>query len=119
MNGQDALPEWAGGEGPIFREPWEAQVFAMVLALREAGVFSWSEWTAALSRRITAPLSGEGEADGDYGRWLTALESLVIEKDVASAEMLKARNAAWIRAAEATPHGHPILVANDPEAPGR
>jgi nitrile hydratase accessory protein len=123
MNGQDALRELIsaagsvlrGAEGPVFREPWEAQVFAMVLALHEAGVFSWSEWAAALSRRIAAAQSGD-EADVDYGRWLAALESLAIEKDVASAEALKERKAAWTRAAEATPHGRPILLANDPEA---
>ena len=104
------------GEGLAFREPWGAQVFAMVLALHEAGVFTGSEWTAALSRKITAAQPAAGEADGDYGRWLAALESLVIERDLASAEALKARKAAWTRAAEATPHGCPILLANDPEA---
>jgi nitrile hydratase accessory protein len=98
-----------------FREPWEAQVFAMVLALCEAGLFSWSEWTAALSREVAAPHSGEGGADG-YERWLATLEGLVIEKDVASAQALKARKDSWARAAEATPHGSPILLANDPEA---
>ena len=124
MNGQDALRELIsaagsvlrGAEGPVFREPWEAQVFAMVLALHKVGVFSWSEWAAALSRRTVAAQSGDGEADVDYGRWLAALESLVIEKDVASAEALKARKSAWRRAAEATPHGRTILLANDPEA---
>ena len=29
--------------GPVFREPWEAQAFAMVVALHERGVFTWSE----------------------------------------------------------------------------
>jgi nitrile hydratase accessory protein len=107
--------EPADGEGPAFREPWEAQVFALVLALHEAGVFNWSEWTAALSRRVAAPRSGEADVGG-YGRWLAALEGLLIEKDVASAEALTARKNAWARAAAATPHGRPILLANDPEA---
>ena len=35
---------------------------------------------------------------------------------MASATALKARKAAWARAAEATPHGRPILLANDPQA---
>ena len=26
--------------GPVFREPWEAQAFAMALALHERGLFS-------------------------------------------------------------------------------
>jgi nitrile hydratase accessory protein len=108
----------AGGEGPAFREPWEAQVFALVIALNEAGVFSWSEWSAALSRRAAPPHSGEGDVGG-YGRWLAALESLLIEKDIASAAALTARKSAWARAAEATPHGKPILLDNDRRASAR
>jgi nitrile hydratase accessory protein len=106
------------GEGPAFREPWEAQIFALVLALHEAGVFTWSEWTAVLSRRVAAPHSAETDVGG-YGRWLAALESLLIERDIASAEALTARKNAWARAAEATPHGTPILLANDPQASAR
>ncbi len=35
-------------EGPVFREPWEAQAFAMALALHERGLFTWPEWAATL-----------------------------------------------------------------------
>jgi len=35
--------------GPVFREPWEAQAFAMTLALHERGLFTWPEWAAALA----------------------------------------------------------------------
>src|SRR4051794_41722802 len=31
-------------EGPVFREPWEAQAFAMTLALPNPGLFTWPEW---------------------------------------------------------------------------
>ena len=31
-------------DGPVFNEPWEAQVFSLVLALHEKGQFSWDEW---------------------------------------------------------------------------
>ena len=39
-------------EGPVFREPWEAQAFAMAVALHERGAFSWTEWAAALAAEI-------------------------------------------------------------------
>jgi nitrile hydratase accessory protein len=106
------------GDEPRFREPWEAQAFALVLALHEARLFAWSEWTAALSREIHAPPeSGPVEGGGAYYRqWLAALESLVVEKGVVSREALAARAAAWERAARATPHGAPIVLANDPRA---
>ena len=36
----DAIPSLPrDSDGPVFREPWEAQAFAMALALHERGVF--------------------------------------------------------------------------------
>ena len=124
MSGRGAFPfagavrPLARAEGPAFREPWEAQAFAIVLALAEAKLFTWSEWTAALAREIAAASrKGDREADDAYYRhWLAALERLVVEKGVATAETLDARKAAWARAEAATPHGAPILLANDPGA---
>ena len=29
--------------GPVFKAPWEAQAFAMALALHERGLFTWKE----------------------------------------------------------------------------
>ena len=118
MSAREPDPGPEDGEQPRFREPWEAQAFALVLALHEGRLFAWSEWTAALSREIHAPAgSGSVEGEGAYYRdWLAALESLVVEKGTVSREALAARAAAWARAARATPHGAPILLANDPEA---
>ena len=50
-----------GGE-PVFAEPWQAQAFAMALALHERGLFSWPEWAEALSTQITAAQAA-GDAD--------------------------------------------------------
>jgi nitrile hydratase accessory protein len=63
----------------VFKEPWEALAFSMVLALHERAVFTWPQWAAALSRQITQAQAA-GDADlGDtyYQHWLLALESLV------------------------------------------
>jgi nitrile hydratase accessory protein len=117
MRVDEAAPGAGDGDEPRFREPWEAQAFALVLALHEAGLFPWSEWTAALAREIHAPESGPVEGGGaDYRQWLAALESLLVKKGVVRREALAARAAAWERAARATPHGAPIVLANDPWA---
>ncbi len=115
--GDALLPVARDGEGPIFNEAWEAQAFAMVVALHEAGLFAWSEWTEALSREIAAASRSSDRNPGNsyYRHWLAALESLVVEKGGASRTALASRKAAWARAAKATPHGEPILLANDPE----
>ena len=115
---QDFLPDLpCDVEGPIFAEPWQAQAFAMTVALHQSGLFSWSEWAEALSREIKQA-QAEGDPDrGDtyYDHWLKALEKLVIAKGVADEELLSALRDAWDRAADATPHGQPILLENDPK----
>lgn len=98
-------------QGP-FAAPWEAQVFALVVSLQEAGLFTWAEWAEALGRTIRP--DGEGERAADYGRWLETLERLLAERGVADGASVAARTAAWLRAAQATPHGRPILLENDP-----
>ena len=114
------LPIAHGGEGPILNEAWEAQAFAMVVALHKAKLFSWGEWSAALSREIAAAsqASDRDADDSHYRHWLAALEVLVVEKGAASRSILDERKAAWARAAKATPHGEPIVLTNDPERTG-
>lgn len=103
-------------DGPVFHAPWEAQAFAMTLALYERGLFTWPEWAAALAVRIASAKS-QGDADlGDtyYTHWLGALEDIVGGKGVASAGELARYQHAWEQAAERTPHGQPIeLQAGD------
>jgi nitrile hydratase accessory protein len=102
-------------ERPVFREPWEAQAFALVVALETAELFSWREWTAALSHQIA---NAHGEPDEAYYRcWHAALEDLVVQKGVVSQAALAEPKAAWESAARATPHGRPILLADDPQPP--
>ena len=98
--------------GPVFAAPWEAQAFAMTLALYEHGVFTWSEWAAALAREIKIAQQGGDQDSGStyYRHWLAALERLVAEKGIAAEGVLAERRAAWDRAAHATPHGRPIVL---------
>jgi nitrile hydratase accessory protein len=97
-------------EGPVFREPWEAQAFAMALTLHERGLFTWSEWAAALADQIKRA-QAEGDPDtGEtyYRHWLATLEHLVAEKGVVTTGTLHRYRDAWDHAADRTPHGKPI-----------
>ena len=103
-------------DGPVFREPWEAQAFAMALALHARGLFTWTEWADALSHEIKrAQAAGDPDTGGTYYRhWLATLERLVAEKGVADRETLARYRDAWDHAADRTPHGVPIeLRAED------
>jgi nitrile hydratase accessory protein len=97
-------------DGPVFREPWEAQAFAMTLTLHARGLFSWTEWAAALADEIK-----RAQADGDpdtgetyYRHWLATLEKLIAAKGVATSETQHRYREAWDHAADRTPHGAPI-----------
>ncbi len=97
-------------DGPVFREPWEAQAFAMALSLHERRLFTWNEWAAALAEEIKrAQANGDPDLGNTYYRhWLAALERLVAAKGVASFEMQHRYRNAWDHAADRTPHGKPI-----------
>jgi nitrile hydratase accessory protein len=97
-------------EGPVFREPWEAQAFAMALTLHERGLFTWNEWAAALADEIKRA-QGAGDPDtGEtyYRHWLATLERLIAAKGVATLETQHRYRDAWDHAADRTPHGTPI-----------
>jgi nitrile hydratase accessory protein len=116
-----ALPEIPrDAEGPVFREPWEAQAFAMAVALHQKGAFTWTEWAAALAVEIKAAQAGGDPDTGEtyYQHWLAALEKLVASKALTSAAELATRRDQWDRAAHATQHGQPIELENDPQHNG-
>jgi nitrile hydratase accessory protein len=97
-------------EGPVFREPWEAQAFAMALALHERGLFTWPEWAQILGDEIKrAQAAGDPDTGETYYRhWLNALERIMAEKGITDAQTLARYRDAWDHAADRTPHGTPI-----------
>jgi nitrile hydratase accessory protein len=97
-------------EGPVFREPWEAQAFAMALAVHEHGLFTWPEWAATLAEEIKrAQAAGDPDTGETYYRhWLNTLERLVTAKGVTDPQTLERYRSAWDHAADRTPHGMPI-----------
>lgn len=125
---------------PVFKEPWEAQAFSLVIALHESGVFSWDEWSDALAQAIRRDLhpggveevvqrvseavaedagekssermeAKEDRRDSYYQNWLAALEQLAIAKGLSGAGELAQRVQAWREAYLATPHGQPVELA--------
>jgi nitrile hydratase accessory protein len=102
-------------DGPVFREPWEAEAFAMALSLNERGLFTWSEWAATLGEEIKkAQAAGDPDTGETYYRhWLATLERVVAAKGLADAEKLARTRDAWRRACERTPHGTAIELQPD------
>lgn len=96
-----------------FDEPWHAQVFALTVALSEAGRFGWPEWTEAFGAALARRGLGR-ELDGGedyYMAWLEALEGLLAQKGLAEPGHVAALRDAWEAAYLATPHGRPVRLA--------
>jgi nitrile hydratase accessory protein len=111
-----AVPEIPrDSDGPVFRAPWEAQAFAMALALHDRGLFTWTEWAGALADEIKrAQAHGDPDTGETYYRhWLATLEHLVAAKGVATSETLHRYRDAWDHAADRTPHGQPIELTQE------
>ena len=98
-------------QGPVFRARWEAQAFALAVALHARGAFTWKEWADHLGAEIAAA-AARGEVDDGsryYEHWLVALETLTVEKGLVTAAERLRRKDEWDAAARATPHGQPIV----------
>ena len=98
--------------GPVFAEPWQAQVFALAVRLSAQGHFTWKEWTDTLAAELKAAAQRGETDDGSryYEYWLAALERLVVARKLTEREALLAEKEAWAKAYRHTPHGKPVDI---------
>lgn len=109
---RDDSPPGAGAPDAPFAEPWQAEVFALAMALVEAGRIAPSDWTAALAAEIRRAPAGPDEDAGDayWRQWLAALDRLLAERGLVAAAEAAARTDAWRGAYLRTPHGAPVAL---------
>jgi nitrile hydratase accessory protein len=96
--------------GPVFKAPWEATAFSLVIALHKSGTFTWPEWANYLTDKIESA-QAQGDADiGDtyYEHWLSALEAIAQEKKLTDVSELVQRIEQWRSAYLNTPHGQAV-----------
>lgn len=93
----------------VFDAPWESRAFSVAVALTEAGVCDWSDFRDRLVAQIGA-WDGERDEWDYYARWLAALEQLLLEQRLLSADELAAERARLAHVAahehDAHDHGH-------------
>jgi nitrile hydratase accessory protein len=104
------LPEHAGA--PSFVEPWHARVFAAVVALNQAGRFTWAEWVETFAGEVArAPQrSGEESEAAYYRQWVAALERMLAQGGLVLAEEVATTAEDWRRSYLLTPHGKPVCL---------
>ena len=98
--------------GPIFDEPWQAQVLALAETLIEGGNFSAKNWTQTLSAALKAA-DKRGAPDTSETYYLCAveaLERLVSTSTSIDTRAMTNRKDAWIQAYQSTPHGQPVCL---------
>jgi len=86
-----------------FSAPWEAQAFALAVALADNGAFQWREFSEALGAEIKAADARE-RSGAYYALWLAALEKLLARRGIVSGVLLAAREAA-VRRESVSLHG--------------
>jgi nitrile hydratase accessory protein len=64
------------GQDRVFAEPWEARIFAIVVALHQAGRFEWKDFSALLADTIRAS-EAAGHCEPYYEHWFEAAETLI------------------------------------------
>jgi nitrile hydratase accessory protein len=97
-----------------FAEPWQAELFALTVALSDAGHFTWGTWTEAFGatlKRHGAARPLDGGADY-YAAWLETLEGLLDGAGLAPKPLAADMRRRWEAAYLSTPHGHPVRLAD-------
>ena len=89
---QVALPRKNGEL--VFEAPWEARAFGLAVALNEAGVYPWRDFSQGLAAATAAVEQQEASASY-YERWLETLEKLAIARGLVSLDELDARTAEY------------------------
>ena len=111
------------GDEPVFANPWQAKIFALVVGLHQRGCFSWTEWTEILSTEIAvARANGENDnnnankaepdpGDSYYRMWVIALERLLMNKTIVYSGDIPNRVKEWRNAYLNTSHGNPVTLS--------
>ncbi len=99
-------------DGPVFEEPWQAQVLALANNLIARGQFTDSQWSDTLGARLAAANAGGAPDTGEtyYLCALAALEQLLDSQSGLRTDLLDDRTEAWRQAYLRTPHGKPVLL---------
>ncbi len=75
----------------VFEQPWEACAFGIAVALCERKAYDWEEFRVRLIAEIAASEARGSEAEGYsyYRCWAAALERLLLEKGICTAQEIE------------------------------
>jgi nitrile hydratase accessory protein len=105
MTGAEALPR-SNGE-LVFEAPWQARAFGVAVGLVQEQELDWEAFRSRLIDEIASWEREHPESNGYnyYERWLAALERLLLETGMVSAQEVEAQ-VLLVAAADLHDHGH-------------
>lgn len=109
MSADDLASLARAEDGPAFAAPWEATAFALRAHLVERGIIGADRFAELLGEELARAPAARDDGTGYFVAFVAALERAVTE-GAADPEALARERAAWRAAAEATPHGRPIVL---------
>jgi len=111
----EAIPRGAmiprDGNGPVFDEPWQARVFAVIVKLCQDGRYDWNVFQQRLIHEVGAADAARDDVTGYYEHWLAAAEKLLVAEGMVSAGELTDR-----KAHVAANRAHPTTAVSNPVA---
>jgi nitrile hydratase accessory protein len=98
-------------EAPVFDEPWQLQALALAERLKEAGLFTATDWAEALgAERARQAAAGEPDTNRTYFEAVLATLERLSAGAISPADRTR-RRASWEAAYRRTPHGQPVVLA--------
>ena len=61
-------------DGPVFDEPWQARVFAVIVKLCQDGRYDWSVFQQRLIDEVGVADAARDDVTGYYEHWLAAAD---------------------------------------------
>ena len=76
---------------PVFEEEWQRRAFGLAVALSEFKHYPWESFQQELITAIGTweRDAGDGDTWGYYEHWLTALETVVVQSGIVSADEMQ------------------------------
>lgn len=101
----------------VFAAPWEARAFGLAVALKDAGVYPWRDFSQGLATETAAADRGD-TALGYYERWLETLTKLALDKGLITPEELATRMQAYALEESAEHADHAPAPPSPTASPG-
>lgn len=91
---KDAADPPQEGDELLFKAPWQARAFSLVVTLHQQGMFEWNEFQNRLIEQVQAGAFEDEKDDSEaiyYRQWMAAFEQLLADRQIIDDEIIDER----------------------------